>query len=134
MLILGKMKRPISKIKDALARSEMIILGADCTINYSGRAETFLPRGDRIIMIKPDKTLIVHQPEGNAPVNYMKENSLHELTEEGDKLFLKSKNQMLKKTNTKIWLRWEPSASPRPAPIPKSPSQVRSLCHASVIK
>ncbi len=89
------MKAHISRIKDALTKAEMIILGADCTVNYSGRAETFLPRGERIIMIKPDKTLLVHQPEGNTPVNYMKGESVHELVEEGGKLYLKSQNQQM---------------------------------------
>ncbi len=91
----GTMDKNISRMKEALARSEMLIFGADCTINYSGRAETFLPKGDRVIMIKPDKTLLVHQPEGNVPVNYMKGNSVHELVVDGDKLHLRSQNQML---------------------------------------
>jgi len=89
------MKDNVSRIREALAKSETVILGADCSISYSGRAETFLPNGERIIMIKADKTLLVHQPEGSAPVNYMKENSVHQLVEDGQIIHLKSQNQML---------------------------------------
>lgn len=89
------MKRNISRIQEALAKSETVIFGVECTINYSGRAETFLPKGDRVVMIKPDKTLLVHQPEGNVPVNYMKGNSLHEMVEDDGVIHLKSQNQQL---------------------------------------
>ena len=59
-------------ITDALKRNEMIVLACYCTVRYSGRAESFLEYGDRMIMIKADRALLVHQPQGNAPINYMK--------------------------------------------------------------
>lgn len=62
-------------INSALSRNETVILGSYCKIEYSGRAESFLDFGDRVIMIKSDNALIVHQPKGNAPVNYMKPDS-----------------------------------------------------------
>jgi len=92
----GVLQENISKIKKALEASETIVLGADCTIDYSGRAETYLPKGQRIIMIKSDKTLLVHQPVGNTPVNYMKENTFHDIIEKEKKLLLKSSNMELK--------------------------------------
>jgi len=85
-----------SKIKKALDRAETIVFGANCTVNYSGRAETHLPKGERIIMIKGDRTLLVHQPHGNTPVNYMKENSVHDIIEKDGKIILKSQNMPLK--------------------------------------
>lgn len=83
-------------VNDALTRNETIILGGNCSVRYSGRAESFLDRGDRIILIKNDKTLIVHQPTGTAPINYMKPNSSHNLSIENSKLILKSQNLLLK--------------------------------------
>lgn len=62
-------------IRDALTRNESVVLAGYCTVRYSGRAESFLEYGDRIIMLKSDNTLIVHQPQGNAPINYMKPGS-----------------------------------------------------------
>ncbi len=83
-------------LNDALARNETIVFSCNCTIRYSGRAESYLDKGDRVIMIKSDNALIVHQPAGNAPINYMKPNTSHSLKIENGKLVLKSQNLILK--------------------------------------
>ena len=83
-------------LNDALNRNETIIFACRCSIRYSGRAESFLETGDRLIIIKADKTLLVHQPSGNNPINYMKQNSSHSLTINTGKLFLKSSNLVQK--------------------------------------
>ncbi|PIN80257.1 hypothetical protein COV11_04380 [Candidatus Woesearchaeota archaeon CG10_big_fil_rev_8_21_14_0_10_30_7] len=84
--------------KDALNRNESVVLSCRCKINYSGRAESFLDMGDRIIIIKSDNTLLVHQPQGNNPINYMKPNTTHNLIQDDKKLFLKSNNLQLKES------------------------------------
>lgn len=81
---------------EALEKSKTIVIGANCSVNYSGRAESFLPFGDRIIIIKADKTLLVHQPSGSNPINYMKEGSTHRLAEDGKNLIIRSSNLSLK--------------------------------------
>jgi RecB family endonuclease NucS len=80
------------EFEDALARNESIVFFCNCEITYSGRAEAYLAPGDRIIVIKADNTLLVHQPEGGNPVNYMKPNSKIELEEVDNHLILKSRN------------------------------------------
>ena len=60
------------QIEEAINKNHSVVIGCTCEIWYSGRAESFLPAGDRIIIIKEDNTLIVHQPTGNNPINYMK--------------------------------------------------------------
>ena len=82
----------------ALNRSETIVLSCNCEIEYSGRAEAFLAKGDRVIIIKNDKALLVHQPEGTAPVNYMKPGTNHQIQFDKDEkiFFLKSQNLSLK--------------------------------------
>lgn len=90
------MKDFSSKLKQALDKAETIVFGANCSVNYSGRAETYLPKGERIIMIKGDRTLLVHQPHGNNPINYMKENSVHNIIEKDGKIMLRSQNMPLK--------------------------------------
>ena len=47
----------------------LIIIG-DCMIDYQGRARSFLDWGERIIMIKQDGTVLVHQPVMREPVNW----------------------------------------------------------------
>lgn len=41
-----------------------------CVVNYQGRAGSVLPEGERIVIIKPDGTLLVHQKEKREPVNW----------------------------------------------------------------
>jgi endonuclease len=83
-------------INNALKKNETIVLCCNCQINYSGRAESFLDFGDRVIIIKSDNALLVHQHQGNAPVNYMKPNTNHSLEIQDESIILKSKNQTLK--------------------------------------
>ena len=90
------MKEFFERINSALEKNKAVVFSSNCEIKYSGRAESFLPAGDRVVIIKPDKTLLVHQPSGSAPVNYMKENSVHKLVMENNELFLRSKNLPLK--------------------------------------
>lgn len=92
MVVEKQLLTEIEKINKALEKDETLIIGADCEIAYSGRAETKLARGDRVILIKSDKTLLVHQPHGSNPINYMKENSSHRIIVEDELVFLKSKN------------------------------------------
>jgi len=91
-----KLKDYSTLLSDALGRNETIVLGCKCSIRYSGRAESFLGGGDRVIMIKSDKAILVHQPTGNAPINYMKPQSTHTVVFENGELLLKSKNLPLK--------------------------------------
>lgn len=85
-----------NKIEKALSDDETIIIGGNCSVTYSGRAESFLPFGDRVIIIKSDKNLLVHQPTGTTPVNYMKQGTTHEIIEHENNLVLKSKNSGMK--------------------------------------
>ncbi len=84
------------KIRDAIRRNETIAIGCECEVDYSGRAEAHLPRGDRLVVIKSDNVLLVHQPEGNAPINYMKPDTKHSIKIEDGKLLLSSQNSALK--------------------------------------
>ena len=82
----------VLKLKDSLIRNHTTIFSARCVINYSGRAESHLQEGDRIIIIKSDKTLLVHQPNGSTPVNYMKENTNHEVIRDDKSVIIESRN------------------------------------------
>ena len=82
----------LPSFKDALDKNQAIIMFLRCSIHYSGRAESYLPEGDRIVIIKQDRTLLIHQPEGSAPVNYMKAGTSLHLCLENKKLELQCKN------------------------------------------
>ncbi len=91
----------ITLIADALKRNETIIFGCNCTIRYSGRAESYIGEGDRVVMIKSDNALLVHQPMGTAPINYMKPGTGYAVKVDGNKLVLKATN-ILEKENMEI--------------------------------
>jgi len=86
----------VTLLNDALRRNEMVIIACNCSIRYSGRAESLLEDGDRVVIIKADNTLLVHQPFGNNPVNYMKQNTSHNLVIKDTNLILQSRNLALK--------------------------------------
>ena len=86
------MEEHSKKLAESLKKDETIIISAECSITYSGRAESFLPNGERIIIIKSDKNLLVHQPTGTAPVNYMKQGSSYEIKKEDNCLLISARN------------------------------------------
>lgn len=79
-------------LDNAIKKNQSIVLGCRCEVSYSGRAESYLSEGDRIVLIKEDNAIIVHQPTGNNPVNYMKPGSSHSVTFDDGKCSLNSKN------------------------------------------
>ncbi|MBW2990402.1 endonuclease NucS [Candidatus Woesearchaeota archaeon] len=80
------------KFEEAIARNESVVFFCSCEVNYSGRAEAFLARGDRMIIVKSDNTLLVHQPEGGNPINYMRPKSKVALENFEKHLVLKARN------------------------------------------
>ena len=58
-------------LERALRKNHSISVLCNCEVEYKGRAVSQLKEGDRIVLIKPDKTVIVHQPTGRNPVNWM---------------------------------------------------------------
>lgn len=94
------------QIREAIKKNETIVIGCECEVDYSGRAEAHLPQGERLVIIKADNTLLIHQPEGNSPINYMKPGTKHELIVNEGIMLLQSKNSAQKEyldiTLTKI--------------------------------
>ncbi len=56
----------------ARERHALLAFTCQCQVTYSGRAEAFLPRGDRLIILKQDGVLLIHQPTNGNPINYLK--------------------------------------------------------------
>lgn len=88
--------RYASLIDDAVRKNHSLVLGCHCAVRYSGRAESFLDFGDRLIIVKGDNTLLVHQASGNNPVNYMKPGSAITVSEEGDQVKIHAEHAGLK--------------------------------------
>ena len=65
------MKNIIEKFSRDIQERKFITMLASCSIEYWGRSRSVVGKGDRMIMIKPDTTLIVHSPGGFKPLNWM---------------------------------------------------------------
>lgn len=77
-------------LRTALRKNQVITLFCSCEVSYSGRSEAELGRGERLIVIKQDNTVLVHQPADSTPVNYMKSGSSIDVSD--DDLTLRSRN------------------------------------------
>lgn len=71
-------------INESIARRELIVVIGSCEVDYTGRGESKLTDGDRIVIIKSDGSIQIHRPEGYRPVNWQPDTSFIEarLTEE----------------------------------------------------
>ncbi len=51
-----------------------------CRVDYDGRASSTLDAGDRLVVLKPDGTVLVHTEEGQQPVNWQPPGCSQEVT------------------------------------------------------
>jgi RecB family endonuclease NucS len=56
-------------LRNELGR-HLVQVVARCVIDYQGRAESRLPSGERLVLFKPDGTLLVHTSAKLKPVNW----------------------------------------------------------------
>ncbi|WP_048055875.1 endonuclease NucS [Pyrococcus sp. ST04] len=72
--VIIKEKPTADEIKELLDIAEkyggVITIFAKCKVYYEGRAKSELGEGDRIIIIKPDGSFLIHQNKKREPVNW----------------------------------------------------------------
>lgn len=78
------MNKYIDRFNQARKKRKTVTISCKCRVIYSGRAESELELGDRILLIKRDGTILIHQPTGNKPVNYMKPGTTSKMKKEED--------------------------------------------------
>lgn len=81
----------ISAFEKAKLGRELLTMLCECEITYSGRAEAHLPRGERLIILKQDGCLLIHQPENGNPINYLKAGGTITIEKCDNHLFLHAK-------------------------------------------
>lgn len=79
-----------SLVEDGLRRDAIVTLFGRCTVEYDGRAASTLGPGDRLIVLKPDGTALVHSEEGQQPVNWQPPGCAHAVSIDDDHLVLRS--------------------------------------------
>jgi len=57
-------------VSAAIRDKQLALLVGSCVVNYVGRAGSVLPEGERVVILKPDGTLLVHQRKKREPVNW----------------------------------------------------------------
>ncbi len=58
------------KILNKIKKSNTIIIVGKIVIEYIGRAASYAPQGDRIILLKPDGSLLIHESSKVEPLNW----------------------------------------------------------------
>ncbi|WP_135827853.1 endonuclease NucS [Halorussus halobius] len=66
-----------NRVAAAVEAGDMVTVFGRCTVEYEGRAASTLGPGDRLVVLKPDGTALVHTDEGQKPVNWQPPGSTH---------------------------------------------------------
>jgi len=82
----------IEKHHKSKAEKTMLLLIGDCMVDYRGRARSILDWGERIVMIKQDGNVLVHQPEMREPVNWQPSGTTTEFQVENNSLVIRSRH------------------------------------------
>ena len=100
---LGKAEKAI---KTGISRHRTVIIVGECSVDYDGRASSKLESGERIIIIKPDGSALVHRPKLYSPVNWQPSGSIFKtkLLDEGLvlRVFRRKENESMVITFTRL--------------------------------
>ncbi len=79
------LKEAEKAVKGGVSRHRTVIIAGKCTVEYDGRASSKLGPGDRVALLKPDGSALVHRPRDYSPVNWQPSGSIFKtrLTEDG---------------------------------------------------
>lgn len=69
-----------------LRRKYTILFVSECEVYYEGRSRSYLEPGDRIIIIKKDRSVLIHRSRGYKPVNWQPSGSQISIKTHDDKL------------------------------------------------
>ncbi|KAB1194784.1 DUF91 domain-containing protein [Haloferax sp. MBLA0076] len=77
-------------LEAAFEREDMITVFGRCTVDYDGRATSELGPGDRLVILKPDGSILVHTDEKRTPVNWQPPGCTHTASIRDGRLRLRS--------------------------------------------
>ena len=78
------------ELEAAFDRGDVVSLFGRCTVTYDGRAASDLGIGDRLLLLKPDGTALVHTDEGRTPINWQPPGSTHRAAVRAGRLQVRS--------------------------------------------
>jgi RecB family endonuclease NucS len=80
----------LEHIAAGIEDEQLITVFGRCRVEYDGRATSSLGPGDRLIVIKPDGTVLVHTDEGHQPVNWQPPGCTHDVCLDDGQLLIQS--------------------------------------------
>ncbi|WGI17527.1 endonuclease NucS [Methanonatronarchaeum sp. AMET-Sl] len=83
-------KQTTQFIKNAIKNQKLLTITAKCEVDYQGRADGYLPLGERITILKPDGTTLVHQKNNSDPTNWQPPGSRPTVHKQKNKVILRS--------------------------------------------
>ncbi|RLE63144.1 MAG: endonuclease NucS [Thermoprotei archaeon] len=83
-------ERAVEILRKSILGSRTSIIVGRCIVKYRGRAESFLGEGDRVIILKPDGSLLVHKASKREPVNWNPPGSIHRVYLKEGKVIVES--------------------------------------------
>jgi len=84
-------ERALELTREGIERSLLVTLFGSCRVEYEGRAASSLEAGDRLVVLKPDGSALVHTEEGQQPVNWQPPGCTHEARTDGGSLLVESR-------------------------------------------
>ena len=91
-------------LESGFERGVVITVVGECEVEYEGRAASYLPPGERFIILKPDGTLLVHGDEGHEPINWQRSGSTRTAQIEDSRLMIESSDS---KDDEEVIVRFE---------------------------
>ena len=64
-------------VRLGLSRHKTVVIAGNCHVDYEGRANSKLENGERLAILKPDGSALVHRPRDYPPVNWQPPGSLY---------------------------------------------------------
>ncbi|ELZ83703.1 hypothetical protein C454_05317 [Haloferax gibbonsii ATCC 33959] len=77
-------------LEAAFERGDMVTVFGRCTVDYDGRATSELGPGDRLVVLKPDGSILVHTDEKRTPVNWQPPGCTHSASVRDGRLRVRS--------------------------------------------
>jgi RecB family endonuclease NucS len=78
-------------LERAFDRGDVVVVFGRCTVTYDGRASSSLGPGDRLLILKPDGSALVHTDEKRTPVNWQPPGSEHRASVRDGRLRVQSR-------------------------------------------
>ncbi|RYJ12851.1 DUF91 domain-containing protein [Halogeometricum borinquense] len=77
-------------LEEAFGDGRMVTMFGRCTVEYDGRASSSLGPGERLVVCKPDGTILVHTDKKRKPVNWQPPGCTHRASVRDGRLRVRS--------------------------------------------